>query len=245
MRRADDSVDDAADESTARAELQRFAEDTRDLLWGSGEVVRDCDRLWVAMQHVVQEYGLPHAPFDDMLRGQSDDLSGRAIETEADLISYCKLVASSVGILCIEIWGYEGEEAPQLAVDRGIALQLTNVLRDIGGDAAEGRCYLPSNQLRSRGLDVRSLVSWDPPAQCEQLIAYWVDQASSYYRSSAPLDALVSSDCRSTLRAMTGIYHAILGRIASKPRRCCGVQGVRLSKLAKLRIAFQACRSKP
>lgn len=241
MRRADDIADDDSDLAHAREALDVFADRTRAVL--SGEGCPDTP-MWQSLAWAAETWNLPGEPFFDMLQGQRDDLSGRIIETREDLLDYCRMVASTVGVLCITVWGYRGPEAVALAAHRGIALQLTNVLRDIGADIGRGRCYLPAQQLRSRGLAPTALAAWNPPDACEALVRSWIEEARSRYESSAPLEGMVAKDCRSTLRAMTAIYVSLLDRIERDPSRVCGVPGVRLSKLSKVRIALQACRKR-
>ena len=240
MRRADDITDDADDPATAIQALGAFERTTLEVLDGGS--VPD-EHIWQALSWAASSWNLPQQPFIDMIRGQRDDLSGRVIESSEDLFDYCQCVASTVGLLCISIWGFDDPAAVGLAVKRGIALQLTNILRDVGEDAAVGRCYIPASDLRSRGLDQASLIAWRRPEACHALIHHWIDVASSHYEQSQPLDAMVSADCRRTLRAMTGIYRAMLEKIEQDPRRCCGIPGVSLSKLKKIRIALFAGRA--
>ncbi|MCP4759098.1 MAG: squalene/phytoene synthase family protein [Planctomycetes bacterium] len=239
MRRADDIADDAVDIRSAQDQLAVFGARTREIL--SGEDPGD-EELWQAMAWVARNWSLPAEPFEEMLRGQADDLSDRTIETTEDLLDYCRCVASTVGVLCVTIWGYHGDEALDLAIERGVALQLTNVLRDVGEDVASGRCYLPAEDLRVHGLSASSLVSWQREDVCESFIRRWIDTARACYDVSLPLDDMVSKDCRPTLRAMTGIYRALLDRIDAAPRRVTSVPGVSISKLAKIMIAIRSRR---
>jgi phytoene synthase len=239
MRRADDIADDAVDATAAREQLASFGARTRSVLEGDDPTG---EPLWQSLAWVSRNWSLPPEPFEDMLRGQSDDLTGRSIETAADLRDYCRCVASTVGVLCVTIWGYSEAEAIDLAVERGVALQLTNVLRDVGEDIAGGRCYLPADDLRAHGLSPAAVVSWQHEDACESLIRHWIAVARTCYEVSSPLDAMVSRDCRPTLRAMTGIYRALLDRINVAPRRVTHVPGVSLSKLAKIRIALRSRR---
>ena len=245
MRAADDLVDDCVDSEHARKQLDAFGARTQVVLSGGVLPASDQDAMWIGLSWLTSEWDIPHEPFTEMLRGQSDDLSSRVIQTPDDLIEYCKMVASTVGVLCISIWGYSDPRAVDLAVQRGIALQLTNILRDVGEDAAQGRCYIPMDALGSRGLDPASLASWGQPVACEAALRVWIDKARSCYVQSAPLEGMVSTDCRKTLRAMTAIYSALLDRIERDPARCCHIPGVRLSKLSKCWIALRACRAKP
>ncbi|MDP7029721.1 MAG: phytoene/squalene synthase family protein [Phycisphaerales bacterium] len=239
MRRADDIADDADDPDLAMAMLDDFESATLDVLRG-GEP--GPEPMWLALQWLAQSWDLPERAFVDMIRGQRDDLASRVIETEEDLLDYCRCVASTVGELCITIWGYTGDAAPELAVERGIALQLTNILRDIGDDAARGRCYIPAEDLRKHGIDASALATWRDERACESVVRTWIQRAERAYATSAPLDDLVSPDCRRTLCAMTGVYRELLRRLAAHPHACCGVPGVALSTLTKLRIMLSAGR---
>lgn len=241
MREADDIVDDDQDVAHAREALDTFSATTRRVRLG--ESCPD-HPMWQALAWAIDTWSLPEAPFLDMVQGQADDLSGRVIETAEDLLGYCRKVASTVGVLCITVWGYEGEAAVELAVQRGIALQLTNVLRDVGTDIAEGRCYLPAEDLRVHGLSAATLAAWSHPDACEALVRSWIEKARSYYVTSEPLDDMVSADCRRTLRAMTAIYATLLDRIDRDPASVRCVPGVGLSKLTKIRIALRACRER-
>ena len=237
MRDADDIADSDTEIPIATDHLNLFAANTATLFDGGS---RPEGPMWEGIAWAVNEFDLPRKPFDDMIEGQRHDLEQRCIETAEDLLEYCRCVASTVGELCIQIWGYADAEAPQLAVQRGIALQLTNILRDVGEDLERGRCYLPSQDLQHAGLSVEDLATWDKPKACEQLTRNWIHQADAYYQSSAPLDKMISRDCRPTLQAMTGIYHALLRRLAARPSRSVLGPRARLSMLGKLSIALRA-----
>jgi 15-cis-phytoene synthase len=131
----------------------------------------------------------------------------------------------------------------KLSVDRGIAFQLTNVLRDLREDAARGRCYLPREDLERFGVSERELGDGVMPEGFLPLMRFEIERAEEFYRSSAPLEAKVRADSRPTLVAMTGIYHGILERIAEDPARVMRGR-VRLSTLAKVMIGWRAMRSK-
>jgi len=241
MRRADDIVDDASDADVAGSQLEAFAQETQRLLEG-GEPQEG--PLWASLAWTHKVWPLPPEPFAAMIDGQRADLHRATMETADELRAYCRQVASSVGRLCIEIWGYDDPAAPALAEARGIALQLTNVLRDIGTDAALGRCYIPSRSLAEHGLDLPSLVGWHRPDHCMRLLESWIAEASAQYEYSSPLDAMIDPSCRRTLSAMTGIYHALLERLAEDPRRCVGVPATRLSTLTKIRVALRRQRGR-
>ena len=93
-------------------------------------------------------FGLPRQPFDDLIDGVAMDLARDRYETIDELLEYCRRVASAVGLICIEIFGCRDEAARDYAINLGLALQLTNIVRDVGVDLARGRVYLPQDDLR-------------------------------------------------------------------------------------------------
>ena len=233
MRQADDLVDEAADTGTARDNLARFSEQTESLFNGA---VPDATPMWRALAQVLLHIDLPRHSFDAMLEGQRWDIEGRTIKTAADLEAYCELVASSVGVICVHVWGFNNDEAPELARRRGIAFQLTNILRDVREDLAVGRCYLPldvGEVLLNRDM----LTAWHPPEPCSKLIVHWATVAQSHYDASAGLDAMVQQRCRRTLRAMTRIYRGILNQIIAVPKRSVLGPRAQVSTIRKMGIA--------
>jgi phytoene synthase len=176
----------------------------------------------------------------DMIDGQYADLDGQRIETMDDLFTYCRQVASSVGLACIHIWGYSNPAAPALAVDRGIAFQLTNILRDVQEDVERGRCYLPAIQMEEASITPDDLIAWRPSDRCESIITGWVNIAREHYERSAPLDDMIDATCRPTLWAMTTIYRELLERIGRDPQRVVREKRVSLSALHKTSIAVRA-----
>ena len=108
---------------------------------------------------VVKRFRIPKQYFLTLLDGMEMDLVRNRYETFDELREYCYSVASVVGLICIEIFGYRYEETKEYAVDLGIALQLTNILRDVQGDASRGRIYLPMEDLRAFGYSEADLMS--------------------------------------------------------------------------------------
>jgi phytoene synthase len=153
-----------------------------------------------------------------------------------DLLHYCHLVASTVGLICIDIWGYGDERAPQLAIDCGVAYQLTNILRDYREDYESGRVYLPNDVFQRHGLSAEDVYCWQRPAACKALVLELLDRAEVYYDRCRSLESMISADCRPTLRVMTGIYHGLLERISENPSSIARGPRIRLSSLEKLTI---------
>jgi phytoene synthase len=205
-----------------------------------------CHPVWPAFTEMVRQYGVPAKVFADMIAGQRQDLSPVAIETFAGLHEYCYRVASVVGVASLYVFGFEGgEETLKLGVDRGIAFQLTNILRDLREDAAppRRRCYLPADELARFGVTAEALARGEDSREYRELMVFQVKRAREYYERSAALESRVAADARPTLSAMTAIYRGILEKIAVKPEAV--LQGrVRLSKWAKLMIGWRAMRGR-
>jgi phytoene synthase len=193
---------------------------------------------------MVQTHGVPHHVFRDVIAGQRHDLESPIIQTFDELREYCYRVAGVVGIASIYIWGFQGGPATEaLAIDRGIAFQLTNILRDLREDAALGRIYLPRTELQAAGIDEQSLRAGQPGPAFARMMRDQINRAQEFYRKSASLESLITADCRPTLSAMTQIYRGILEKISQHPDRVLR-QRVSLSAIAKFRIAWRATRSR-
>ncbi len=238
MRRADDLVDDAADNpQQCRAQVEAFRRDTDAALVGT---LTDDDPIWVALTHTASQYYIPPQALHDMLDGQLEDVAGRRYETFDEVRQYCYRVASTVGLVCINIWGYRDAQAPELAVDRGIAFQLTNILRDYREDFDAGRVYLPGEDFDGHHLTPESLRHWEQPDACRRFLKEQVQRARSFYARSAPLDRMITPACRPTLWAMTTIYHGLLTKIDRFPERVVSDHRLRLSSVRKGMIALRA-----
>jgi 15-cis-phytoene synthase len=204
----------------------------------------DGHQLWPAFIEMVRTHSVPHRVFSDVIAGQRHDLESPIIETFDQLREYCYRVAGVVGIASIFIWGFEGgAQTESLAINRGIAFQLTNILRDLREDAALGRIYIPRAELKAAGIDEQSLRSGESNGEFRRMMQDQINRAQDFYNRSAPLDSLISPDCRPTLTAMTQIYHGILEKISDDPDRVLH-QRVSLSAIEKFRIAWRAARAR-
>ncbi len=167
-----------------------------------------------------------------------------AYPARQDLLQYCYRVASTVGLICITIWGLrdpaQRERARQLAVHRGHAFQLTNILRDFAQDLAEGRIYLPEEDFTRAGLTPHELRDWSNPRACEAMVKNLAAWARSEYRASAGLEDLIDPACVPTLWTMTEIYSGLLDLIERDPRRIASAKRIRLSSWRKGTLAVRA-----
>ncbi len=238
MRRADDLVDGVTEEADGRRrEIAEFRIATDEALSGRSN---GNEHLWIALANTATRFDMPRESFQLMLEGQLADLAGADYATFSDVHDYCYRVASSVGLICISVWGYNDPAACEMAVDRGIAFQLTNILRDYKEDYDDGRVYLPAEDLSRHGLTAERLRRWQDPAACAALIREQVKRTRLYYERSAPLEGMISICGRPTLRTMTSIYGGLLSKIARSPRHIVGDRRVRLSSLRKGMIALRA-----
>jgi phytoene synthase len=166
-----------------------------------------------ALQPFVREFNLPRAQFKDLIDGVEMDLEQVRYETFASLVEYCRRVASAVGLICLEIFGYRNQGARTYAENLGLALQLTNIVRDVKADVIRGRIYLPSEDLRRFGVTEHDLRAGRMTGAVVQLLQFECERAHGYYRRAAA--HLPPEDARSLVAAeiMGGIYFEILRRI--------------------------------
>ena len=239
MRAADDLVDggDGSTDGTMTDLIEGFRRDTTNALHGNPS---DDDPMWIGLAYAAERFNLREEMFHAMLAGQLDDVSDRRYHTFDQSREYCYRVASTVGLLCIEVWGYNDPAAKDLAIERGIAFQLTNIIRDFKEDFDTGRIYLPDEDFEMHGLTAEDLYNWADPKGCDLFIRYQVDRAASFYEHSRDLDEMIEPECRPTLWAMTTIYRRLLRKISLDPSRLVSDRKVRLGWATKAAIAVRA-----
>ncbi|MGI9014257.1 MAG: phytoene/squalene synthase family protein [Phycisphaerales bacterium] len=242
MREADDLVDDGAPRDSPVSLSQRIADFQKQTHAALSGTSQSSEPLWVAFAHTAQTYALDRADFDAMMEGQMMDAQGTTYTTFADLRGYCERVASTVGRLCVQIWGSRDPRTRELATLRGVGIQLTNILRDFAEDFDMGRIYLPAEDFQSNGLTARDLREWSKPAQCSAFMNAQIARAMQYYDDSSELETLIEPDCQPVCWAMTQIYQRVLKKIAANPQRAITGRRVRLHPLRKGLIAMQAQR---
>jgi phytoene synthase len=161
----------------------------------------------------VAAFTLPRKPFEDVIDGVEMDLDQPRFRTFDQLREYCLRVASAVGLVCIEIFGYTNPQCRQYAVDLGIALQLTNILRDLGRDLDAGRLYLPTEDLARFGVTEESLRAGRATDPVRALLDFESRRARDHYRRAA--QALPREDAKrlTAARIMGAIYLDLLRRI--------------------------------
>ncbi len=217
-RAVDDAVDEDADAGDARrgrpalppreaiafwrSELARcYADETPVTSQGRGL------QPWIALFH------LPREAFDDVIDGVAMDLDRTRYQAFDDLLEYCRRVASAVGMICIRIFGCRNDRASEYALHLGIALQLTNILRDVKGDLERGRLYLPLDDLKAVGCAEQDLAAGLMVEPVRRLLAFECRRAHGFYRRA--LDARPDEDRRRLVAAeiMRAVYFETLQRI--------------------------------
>jgi 15-cis-phytoene synthase len=213
------AVDDAVDEAPADQVEQQLALWRQEVgaCFGAGTPQTPQGR---ALMRLVPTFTLPRAAFDALIEGVAMDIGARRYETFADLYEYCIRVASAVGLMCVEIFGYTNARARQYATDLGVALQLTNILRDVPGDLGRGRLYIPLEDMRRFGCTEEDLRRETEhagrgvqAANVKSLLRHQAERAHEYYRRAA--ESLPPRDARTLVAAeiMGAIYFAILTKI--------------------------------
>jgi len=244
MRLVDDIADDEDDRPVERRreELDHWQSKTRSVL--NGESCDDEHVIWPAFSQMVRRHNLPTFIFDEVIEGQRQDLERVSFATFNDLRAYCYRVAGVIGLASIYIWGFEGgADTEALAIDRGVAFQLTNILRDLREDATRGRCYLPCDEMQAAGVSEEDFLNGQINGGFEKLMRAQIERARGLYERSALLEERIDRDSRPTLRAMTEIYRGLLEKISADPQRVLS-ERVSLSVLKKLRIGWRAVRAR-
>ena len=167
----------------------------------------------VAWSDMLERYPVPLAPVLDLLDGVEMDLSINRYQNFDELYLYCYRVAGTIGLLTSPIFGYQDASALQHAVDLGVALQLTNILRDIGEDARRNRIYLPQDEMQRFGYTEQDLMAGVVNDAFCNLVRFQMARADDYYKRSQPGISLLSPDCRLAIRLSGTLYRGILDRI--------------------------------
>ena len=218
------AVDDAVDEVVPEAEWQggltadARARATRELAMWRAELAaayagEPATRQGRALSPFIREFNLPRGRFEELIDGVEMDLDHSRYQTFAALAEYCRRVASAVGLICVEIFGYRDPAARDYAGDLGMALQLTNIVRDVAADVRRGRIYLPVEDLTRFGVSEEDLRRGVVTPAVAALLRFECDRAREYYHRASVRRP--RADARSLVAAeiMGAIYFAILRRI--------------------------------
>jgi phytoene synthase len=207
-RAVDDAVDEAKGEDGGQA-LARWRAELACLYEGRPPVTDQGRQLLP----FIGRFTLPRSAFEDLIDGVAMDLERRRYETFESLRQYCLRVASAVGLICVEIFGYRDIRTRDYAVDLGIALQLTNIIRDVAPDLGRGRLYIPLEDLRQFGCTEEDLRAGIVTEKVRNLLAFQCQRARAFYRKAER--GLPLPDARGLIaaRIMAAIYSELLKSI--------------------------------
>ncbi len=208
MRLCDDIADDAPLDGRADR-LRQFRSALDSAL--DGRAVES--PVFPAFRDALERHGIPRRHFHELIDGAEMDLRLDRYPTFDSLRDYCYHVAGVVGLVCLHVFGFQDERAPQLSEECGLAFQLTNILRDVREDADRGRIYLPQEDLRRFEVAEGQVLAGEVSGCFREMMRFQVDRARGYYRRARTLIPLVSPDSRACLAAMIGIYEGVLDRV--------------------------------
>jgi len=234
-------VDDVTDEEAAPVEKRRAglaawrADVQRACTGGSPEFPVNRE-----LQSVIREFKLPFELFDELIKGCEMDLDTQRYETYEQLELYCYRVASVVGLLSIEIFGYTNPRCRAYAVHLGQALQLTNILRDVRTDTERGRIYLPQAELKAFHVSEQEILRHEYSERFRNLAASVAVRARNHYRQAR--ETLPPEDRRAMVAAelMGSVYWRLLRKLEARRFNVLGPELTRLSKPHKLALILQS-----
>ena len=195
------------------------------------------DPVLLALADVRRNFPVPMEAFGELIDGCVADVRGTRYETFEDLHHYCRCVAGSIGRLSLGIFGtsHDLEETARLADSLGVALQLTNILRDIREDHQNGRIYLPAEDLAKFDVDLDA----PNPSQFTRLVEFEAERARDWYATGWQLLPMLDRRSAACTGAMAGIYRQLLERIAAQPAAVLNSR-VSLSTGEKAMVAVRA-----
>lgn len=219
MRWTDDLADNGDDPSARRDALAAWRLDLDRALAGDlpPSTFPLPPSILPALADTVRQYNIPAEHLHAVIDGVEMDIVPGRFETFDDLERYCERVASAVGLACIHIWGFRGSEAFEPARQAGVALQLTNILRDLKEDAAAGRVYLPRADLRQCGYSEEELAAGVANDAFLRLMQLEIDRARQFYQGAAELFDWLEPDGRRIFGLILATYRELLDRIDRRP----------------------------
>ncbi|MBM3116334.1 presqualene diphosphate synthase HpnD [Jeongeupia naejangsanensis] len=233
-REVDDVVDETHDEGVARTTLNWWRGEVDQLYAGSPQhpVTR-------ALLPVLKTFNLSREHFLEIIDGMEMDLDQARYASFKDLQLYCYRVASVVGLMAAEIFGYTDRKTLKYAHDLGIAFQLTNIIRDVGEDARRGRLYLPVDELQRFNVPAADVFNFRQTAEFKSLMAFQIDRAEQYYRQAFELLPKADRKAQRPGLLMAAIYRATLDEIRRDGADKVLNQRLSLTPIRKLWLAWR------
>ncbi len=236
-REVDDVVDECSDPGLARIKLQWWRDEVGKIFDGT-----PTQPVALALQQTVKEFNLPLEHFLEIIDGMEMDLNQVRYQSFKELKLYCHRVASVVGLMAAEIFGYNDHKTLDYALSLGLAFQLTNILRDVREDAMRGRIYLPADELAQFEVSEQDILAGRQTESVTRLMEFQAKRAHDYYQKA--FEQLPESD-RYKQRSgiiMAAIYQATLTEI-EKDNYNVLKHRIKLTPLRKLWLAWKTARS--
>lgn len=231
-RYTDDIVDEGEDAQEKHTKFRQWTVELQNALYG-----RSRSALLNNLAGIIRRFRIPVEHFDELLKGMEMDLVKTRYETFEELEQYCYRAASTVGLICSEVFGYHQERTKEYAINLGIALQLTNILRDLKADARQGRIYLPQEELRRFGYTEKELMDGVYNERFVELMRFECGRAHAYFRKAKANLAEEDKPLFYAARTMGNIYYLLLRRIERSGYDVFS-RRIRLSAAVKLMVAI-------
>ncbi len=215
-RLLDDAVDEAPNEESARKEAELWRQRLNACYGVNSQELLKSHPLIPELCKTIQRFAIPQEYFFSLLDGVEMDLVKKRYETFRELENYCYHVASTVGLLCNQLFGYPTEDAKKYAVLLGKALQLTNIIRDVGMDAQKNRIYIPKEELQRFSVSEQEILEGQPSANFFKLLNFQSERAEDYFQKAAQALAFSKRKRLIPAEVMGNFYHAILKKLQEK-----------------------------
>lgn len=232
-RHSDDIVDDEhADFDTKKKNLEEWKNEFINSLNSNSRI-----KILIDLKYIIDKYKISPDIFLDLLKGMEMDLEKSSYKTFDELKQYCYFAASTVGLMTIEVFGYKDKAIKEYAINLGIALQLTNILRDVKKDALKGRIYLPIDDIEKYGYSEKDLIDSVYNENFQKLMKYECEIAKSFYKKANSYLVKSEKGRMMSARIIEHIYFKLLEKI----EKCdfnVFEKRIRISKIRKLYLAY-------
>jgi phytoene synthase len=233
-KQVDSAVDEPPPGNNPQEELRRWRAELEAAYHGTPTLP-----VTISLAEHARRLSIPQAYFEELIKGVEMDLTLTSYKTFRDLSLYCYRVASVVGLICLHVFGITSARAQDYAVDLGMAFQLTNILRDLGTDATQGRVYVPEEDMEKFDCSAELLRRQEDNPGLRELIRFEAARAHEYYKkAAAALESLAAKDRRALTVAeiMRAVYFRILQRVERADHHPFGPRA-RLSTAHRLIVA--------
>lgn len=235
-REVDDIVDECSDKIIAQKKLLWWAAEIERVFSGNPE-----HPVGQALNQAKNNFSLPKHLFEEIIQGMVMDLNYQGYQTFDDLRLYCHCVASTVGLLAAEIFGFQNPQTLEYAKNLGIAFQLVNIIRDVGEDATRGRIYLPEVELANFSLTAQNILNKQYSENFKALMKFQAQRAREYYQKALKILPSVDKYSQRSGLMMAEIYFTLLNEIEKSGFQVFH-QRIALTPLRKLWIAWKTNR---